>query len=173
MNKEKLQDLLASGENISILADFFLSHPIQIEQLMDIALKVEGKGSWRAIWVADRVHEKEPELIKPYIPRMVDALENMVDESKLRHLLKLISLNDIPSEKISMLLDFCLREFTDAERPVAIRVHAMQILYEISELEPDFKDELAQVIEHEMEYHGSAGISSRGKMILKKLSKTI
>jgi hypothetical protein len=171
MNKDEFQELLASGENIAIIVDFLLNRPDQIEHLMDIALNVPAKGSWRAVWVADRIHERKPELIKPYINRMVDALETINNESKLRHLLKLISLNDIPLEKLSFLLDYCIREFTNAERPVAVRVHAMQVLFEISELEPDFKPELVQVIEHEMEYHGSAGISSRGTSLLKKLSK--
>lgn len=45
----------------------------------------------------------------------------------------------------------------------------MQILFEISEYEPGFKPELIQLIEHEIEYHASPGIISRGKSLLSTL----
>jgi len=45
----------------------------------------------------------------------------------------------------------------------------MQILYNISEKEPELKPELIDVIENEMELHPTPGILSRGKKILKKL----
>jgi hypothetical protein len=45
----------------------------------------------------------------------------------------------------------------------------MQILFNIAQKEPDFSGELIELIEHEMEYHGSAGIASRGGKLLKKL----
>jgi hypothetical protein len=47
----------------------------------------------------------------------------------------------------------------------------MQILFNIAQKEPDFSGELIELIEHELEYHGSAGLASRGKKILKKLVK--
>jgi len=74
---------------------------------------------------------------------------------------------------VSFLLDFCIENLTSAKEPPAIRVHAMQILYNISEIERDFKPELLAIIEHELEYHSTAGISSRGLKIVKKLRKQI
>jgi hypothetical protein len=47
----------------------------------------------------------------------------------------------------------------------------MQVLYGISENEPDFKPELIQIIEQEMEYRPTPGIISRGSKLLKKLRK--
>ena len=72
---------------------------------------------------------------------------------------------------MAVLLNFCLEVFTNAAEPVAVRVHAMQILYNIAQKEPDFSGELIELIENEMEYHGSAGLASRGKKLLKKLIK--
>jgi hypothetical protein len=85
--------------------------------------------------------------------------------------LKLISLNDIQEENMAVLLNFSIEVFTNAAEPVAVRVHAMQILFNIAQKEPDFSGELIELIEHELEYHGSAGLASRGKKILKKLVK--
>ena len=169
MTRDEFYKLLESGENVRILTDFLLEHPNQIDQLVDIALNDPRKGMWRAMWIIDKIHEKSPKLIRPHINRMIEAIESISDDSKLRHLLKIISLNKIPQQHLSFLLEYGINELTNAERPVAIRVHAMQILFEISKQEPDFKQELIQLIEHEMEYHATGGINSRGKRLLKKL----
>jgi hypothetical protein len=49
----------------------------------------------------------------------------------------------------------------------------MQILYNISEIETDLKAELLAVVEHEMEYHSTAGILSRGSKLANKLRNQI
>ena len=170
MNRQELYDLLDSWENIQILIQHLIDHPEQIDLLMDIALNDTRKSSWRAAWLIDKVHEKQAGLIQPYIPEMILALRSINDDAKKRHFLKLISLNRLPGQQLSFLLDFCLNEFTNANQAVAIRVHAMQVLYEISETEPEFKHELIQLIGHEIEYHNSPGISSRGRKLLKKLA---
>ncbi|MGQ8338838.1 hypothetical protein ACUNWD_19935 [Sunxiuqinia sp. A32] len=171
MTNQEFYDLLDSWENIEVLLQYLIDYPKHIRTLIDIGLKDSRSSSWRAIWLADKIHEKQAHLIQPYIPELITSLRYINNESKKRHLLKLISLNKMPEEELSFLLEYCINEFTAAERPIAIRVHAMQVLFEISELEPDFKAELIQIIEHEKEYHGSAGIHSRGNKLLKKLEK--
>lgn len=172
MTKGELYNLLIAGENVPILVDFFVEQPDQINHLIDLALLDTRKGTWRAMWITDKIHEQRPELITPFLEQMHESIKTINDESKLRHLLKIISLNDIPENHLSYLLDYSIQQLTNAERPVAIRVHAMQILFQISEQEPDFKPELIQLIEHEMEYHATGGIKSRGKRLLKKLRKS-
>jgi hypothetical protein len=100
---------------------------------------------------------------------MTDFMLITKKSGKKRHLLKLISLHDIPEEKMAILLNFCIDVFTNAAEDIAVRVHAMQILFNIAQKEPDFAGELIGLIEHEIEFHGSAGISSRGGKLLKKL----
>jgi hypothetical protein len=84
-------------------------------------------------------------------------------------LLKLISLHPFQEKDVALLLDFCIGIFTNASEEIAVRVHAMQILFNITLLEPDFTGELIGLIENEIEHHGSAGIRSRGNKLLQKL----
>jgi len=49
----------------------------------------------------------------------------------------------------------------------------MQVLYNISEKEPELKPEILALIENEMENHFSAGILSRGGKLADKLRKQI
>jgi len=119
--------------------------------------------------MVDKIHEKHPELVVAYLPEMTAFLLKTQNSSKKRHLLKLISLHDIPEEKMALMLNYCIDAFTNAAEPIAVRVHAMQILFNIAQKEPDFAGELIELIEHEIEYHFSAGLESRGWKLLVKL----
>ena len=169
MTSAELIDLLKSGDNISLIAMHIGAHPELVETLMSITLKDGPDSSWRTAWTADKIHEHHPELIVPYLPSMIDFAVRTLNSGKKRHLLKLISLHDIPDEKMALLLNHCIQVFSDATEAIAVRVHAMQILFRIAEKEPGFTGELIGLIEHEIEFHGSAGIASRGRKLLKKL----
>ncbi|MDP3434554.1 MAG: hypothetical protein Q8T04_16560 [Bacteroidota bacterium] len=169
MTENELYTLILSWENIALVVQHISIFPENLDRLMSIALNDQLDKSWRAMYLAEMIHEKHPELILPFLPLMTEFLLTTQNASKKRHLLKLISLHDIPEEKMALLLNFCIEEFTNPEEPIAVRVHAMQILFNIAQKEPDFTGELINLIEHEIEYHGSAGISSRGRKLLKKL----
>ena len=171
MTENELSELLQSGENIPIMARYFTDHPELLPALMNIAADDRENSTWRAFWIADKIHEQQPDLIVPFLPAITDLALTTQNSSKKRHLLKLISLHDIPPERMAPLLNFCLDLFTNAMEAVAVRVHAMQILFNIALKEPEFTGELADLIEHEIEYFGSAGISSRGRKLLRELRK--
>jgi len=169
MNENEIQTLIQSWENLAILVRYIADYPEHVEIIMTKALDDSQPENWRAAWMVDKIHDKHPELIVPYLPLMTDFVLTTHNYGKKRHFLKLIGLHDIPKEKMGILLNFSMDIFTSASEPVAVRVHAMQILYNIAQKEPDFSGELIELIENEIEFHGSAGISSRGKKLLKKL----
>lgn len=168
MTEAELTELIQSGDNIPMLARYLTDHPEFIPKLLKIGENDED-STWRAFWIADKIHELNPDLIIPFLPEMTMLALKTDDQAKKRHLLKLISLNKIPEEKMGELLNFCLDQFTDASEPVAVRVHAMQVLFNIAQELPEFAGELIDIIEHEIEFHGSAGIASRGRKLLQKL----
>jgi hypothetical protein len=169
MNENEVRALILSWENLAILVRYIADYPEHLDIIMKKALDDSQPENWRAVWMVDKIHERHPELVIPYLPAMTSFLMTTQNASKKRHLLKLISLNEIQQENMAALLNFCIDEFTNAAEPVAVRVYAMQILFNIAQKEPDFSGELIELIEHEMEYHGSAGIASRGGKLLKKL----
>lgn len=172
MKKEDILALMESWDNVEILINEISNNPIYYDFLMDVALNSNEKNSWRAAWVIDKIHETHPQLILPYKEKIIQKLKAVSNLSKKRHFLKQISLLDIPDEHFGFLADYCLNTLSSAEPP-AVRVHAMQILYNISEKENDLKPELIHVIEQEIEYRSTAGITSRGAKLLKKLRKQV
>lgn len=172
MKKENLIEIIDSWENMNFMIREFSSQPELFSALMEIALYNPEHKTWRAAYLADKIHDNCPELILPYLNKMAERLETEKNPGKKRHFLKLLSMNEIPEKHFGFLVDFCLETMV-SEEPPAVRVHAMQILFNISEKEPDLKQEILAQIEHEMEYHATAGILSRGKKLAKKLRKQI
>jgi len=54
--------------------------------------------------------------------------------------------------------------------PVAVKVHAMQIIYNHTLIYPELKEELITVIEDQVE-NNSVGFKSRGMRIIRQLKK--
>lgn len=173
MTENDLREMINSWDNLLLTIHFISDHPEYVDILMNIAMDDSLKDSWRACWLVNKIQEKHSGLFEAYVDRIIYFLLKTNDSSKKREFLRLICLYPIPEAKAGLMLDFCINQFTSASEPVAVRVHAMQILFNISETEPELKYELVQLIEHEMEYHSSAGIKSRGGKLVMKLNKQI
>ena len=171
MKKEDLLLLLDSWDNLSLLINGNGKHHEYFDLLMDISLNDNSHKSWRAAYMADKIHDEYPDLILPYINKIIQILPILTNSSKKRHFLKLLSMHDLEKKHFGFLVDYCLNTLTSANEPPAVRVHAMQILFNISEKERELQPELIDIIEHEMEYHATPGIKTRGSKLVKKLKK--
>jgi|GEM_PF-213087 len=171
VTENELCEIIGSWENLLLACNYISDHPEYFGLLMKVALNDSTERSWRASWLVNKIQEKQPGLFEPYIDQVIDFIQQTSDNSKKREFLRLLSLYPVPEEKEAAMLDYCVRQLTSAGEPVSVRVHAMQILFNISEKEPDFKPELIHLIEHETGFHPSAGICSRGNRLLHKLYK--
>ncbi len=173
MTKKELLDLLASWENLELIINEVILHPEYMKLLIEIALYSNYPRRWRAAWMADKINDTTPELIIPFMEELISALHAETNSGIKRHILKLISKHEIPDKHQPFLLNYSHQCFTSASEPVAVRVHAMQILYNLSEKEPEFKPELLSLIQHETEVHSTPGIRARGKKLAILLEKQI
>lgn len=169
MKKEELRELLDRWENLPLTMREIERDSGLFHMLMEIALYDNWSKSWRAAWLADKIHDLNPEVIRPYLGEMIERLKTLGDHGKKRHILKLISMHEVPEKDEGFLLDYCLNALASAKEPPAVRVHAMQILFNLARSEPELRSEILAVIEHEMEYHATPGILSRGKKLVKQL----
>ena len=173
MEKEKWIELLNSWENFALIVGDVENYQDHLDQLMEIALSGDDSRYWRAAWLADKINEKNPGLMEPHVKPMIERLMVPLDSGRKRHFLKQISLFPTPDEYDGFLMDFCLKTLTSDHEPPAVRVHAMQVLFNLSEKLPDLKPELCTIIENEMEYHPTPGILTRGKKLVVKLTKQL
>ena len=79
-------------------------------------------------------------------------------------------MNNIPKEKQGEMLILCNDYIFSEKVPTAVKVHCLQIFYNITDEESDLKPELIQIIEDSYEFN-SAGYKSRASKLMKLLRK--
>jgi hypothetical protein len=173
MTKNELQEIVESWENLPVVIASMLEKPELLGILFEIAIDDTRPKNWRAMYLIDQIHDIRPEIVVPFFPEMRKFLFQTSNQSKKRHILRMFSVHEAPDEELGSLLELCIHDLTNAAAPIAVRANAMQILYNIAVKEPDFAGELIEIIAHEIEYHGSAGISTRGTKIIAKLRQLI
>ena len=173
MTQKDILELLDSWDNLPVIVKEIGNNQKYFSVLIEIALYNKEDKSWRAAYMVDKVCENYPELILPFVNKLIEQIKVEKHAGKRRHFLRQISMNIIPEAQFGFLVDYCLKVFTSSKERTAVRVHAMQILFNISEKETDLKPEILAIIEHEMEYHSTAGILSRGSKLVKKLRNQI
>ncbi len=171
MTKQELTELINAWINIEWLQQEIIAHPELYKLLIEIAFYSNDPKSWRAAYVLDKVTDQRPELLLPYLNPMINQLKIETNSSKKRHFLKLISQNEIPEDFSGFIFDYCCRAISSGKEPPAVRVHAMQNLFNLAQKYPELRGEVLSIIEHEMEYHSTAGIRSRGKKLVHTLRK--
>ncbi|MDD4107403.1 MAG: hypothetical protein PHH93_01645 [Prolixibacteraceae bacterium] len=58
MTKDELLSLLVSWDNLDLIISAILEQPRYMPLLMDIAINSSKPKSWRATWMADKIHDK-------------------------------------------------------------------------------------------------------------------
>jgi hypothetical protein len=173
MTKNELIKLLENWETLALIKSHIIGQPGFLPLLMEVTLTGTDRQSWRAAWVADKINEQQPGIMAPWIPGLTQAVRHLEHPGKKRQFLKLISLYPISPDDRGFLLEYCLGRLDDPSDPPAVKAHAMEILYQISREEPDFKEELLQVLEFLLERQDTAGIVARAKRLAGRLRKEV
>jgi len=139
-------------------------------ELIDIILNEEDPLPMRASWVAEGITLKYPDLISPYIKDLVKNLRKFTHPGTLRNLLKIFSRMDIDKKLHGILADICFEWIGAEDKPVAVKVHAMQILLNLTRTYPELKNELLEVIQ-EQTPRSSPGFKACAKKIKTELSR--
>lgn len=150
-----------------------IENPAIFIKLYEYSFSSDKHLSFRASWTLSKVCDRYPDIINPYLPQIVDSLYKIENESTLRSFLRILSLSD--PEKINprqqgLLADFCFNQLKSGFSAIAVKAYSMEILYNLVLIYPELGNELSTSIIILME-DVSAGITSRGRTILKKLSE--
>ena len=143
----------------------------KFNSLLDLALNEKDPVAWRAAWVLDGSDEENPGLASGSQSRIIHRLRYIKSTGTLRCLLRLLCRYDIAEEDQGILIDLCFGYMVSEFYPVAVKVHAMQIIYRHVLLYPELKDELVTVIRDQV-VHNSVGFKSRGMRIIKELENS-
>lgn len=157
-----------SGGELDIWKRSVLADEGLFNQLYELTFSQDHKIAWRACWIVDNASEDSPELLSPHIPEIVSRLAIEKSGSMKRHFTRILCRYKIPEELLGRLVDISFNLLSLTE-DVAVRANAMQLLFNISQREPDLKGELAMVLERLLEEGSTPGIVSRTKKLLQQL----
>jgi len=171
-NLQAIVNNMMSMKEAEWVATSAIENPAIFIKLFEYSHSSDKRLAFRASWTLTKVCDRFPEIIHPYLAQIVETLSKTENESTLRSFLRIISLNDL--EKINsrlhgILADFCFSTIKSGFSAIAVKAYSMEILYRLTLIYPELGNELSTSIRILME-DGSAGITLRGRAILKKLA---
>jgi len=161
---------LPSGMERDLLVGEIVHSDEHAGTLLRIALQEKDPLAWRAAWLLDCSDEKKPGLVQKHLSRIIGSLEGLQSRGTLRSLLRLLTRYRIPEKEQGLLIDLCFSYLVSELYPVAVKAHAMQIIYNHVLLYPELKNELIAVIEDQAE-NNTVGFKARGRILIKQMEK--
>jgi hypothetical protein len=126
--------------------------------------------AWRAAWSMYHLGHQQKVVFRPILNEMIIQLPSFKHDGQKRECMKILLLFDIQSLDMGKLLQISYDFLLNPQQALAVRVHAMQIIYEISEIEPELKAELKSSLLFLLP-NTSAGFKSRANKLLHKMKK--
>ncbi len=140
-------------------------------ELMNLLFSNEKVVAERAAWVVGHAAEARPQLVRPYLTRLLQNLRHPVHDAVKRNTLRLVQEAELTEEQMGLAPDLCFAFAPDPAEPAAVRAYALTICHRICQVEPGFADELRLTIETCFR-SSPAAVRSRAKKILKALEAT-
>ena len=160
-----------SKENTNFIANYIGNNQKQFDELIKLFDANEYRLTQRAAWVVGDLARLHPKLISPHFKKLVLNLRKpKLHDAVKRNTLRILQELDIPKSLWGEAADICFGFLMSNNEAVAIKVFSMTVLFNISKHVPEFREELAIIIEDQLPY-GSAGFKARGKKTLQGLSK--
>ena len=144
----------------------------RFKELLDLFLGSDYRITQRAAWAVSSWAELHPELIKPYLNKLVDNLE-LPDQHHAvkRNTLRVFQFMDIPEKSQGKLYDICIKFLLSMHEPIAIKAFSITVLQNLAMKYPDLQQELKVIFSDVAKHETSPAIVHRAKKALKEFSK--
>jgi 8-oxo-dGTP diphosphatase len=178
VNEEELRTMVAGvrgTREAEFLAVSASENPALLGKIFEYSFSDDQKLSFHASWALSKTCDRFPEVITPFLARLVDSLENVKNQSVERSFLRVASMADLgelDSRHLGILADHCFASLRSGFSAIAIKAYSMEILYKLAMIYPDLSKELADTI-NMLTGEGSAGIIAKGKIVLKRLEREL
>jgi len=169
------RELLLKGNSRSytdFVADIVGKRPELVSELWEIYLAMEEPVSRRAAWIIDTASENKPDWVIPFLSSLIEKLPVFNHDGLKRHALRMIARLPFAKDSEGVLLDIAFNWLSEPTESVAVKMYCMQILYRLSETEPDILQELYDTIEFQMA-DGTPGFRSIGSKMMHDIDRDI
>ncbi len=167
-----LEDLLPDTGKLTAIhaADVAVQRRDIIPALIKLAFADKYPISLRAANTVEIIDSQQPALIRPYYSKIIKALSGFEVVGVKRCFLKIFTRHsDLNNERVlCLLINACFAFMASYEETVAVKSYSLEILYQISNKEPELKNELIFAILDQSDKNSGAFKTCSDK-ILKKL----
>jgi len=148
------------------IVEFIGDDSQRFAELMKLLFAGDYRLTQRAAWSMNYCAERRPELILPYLPKLLDCLEreDMHDAVK-RNIVRLLQYIEIPKRLIGRVYSHCVDLIDDAYEPAAVRAFALTVAARIAKSEPDLLKELRLIVSKHLP-HTTAAFQKRAREVL-------
>lgn len=171
-----LKDLFSDSyrKTADLAVAYIGSDPVRFKLVLEFALEDDGQYAMRAARAINLSSFRHPQLIRPFLPLLVNKLGSFQNDGLKRGMLKTLFQRsyEYSDDVFGRLVDICFQFVNDPGEKVAIKIYALELLYRSSISYPEIKPEIISTIENIMPM-ASRGIQSRGKKMLKILYREI
>ncbi len=171
-----LEDLFfdSSRRTIDIAVNTIDDNPDVFKKILDFALEDKGKFAQRAARAIQMTSVKHPRLATPHLKDIINGMSGFKTGGLKRSMAKMISEIewDFDEETLGILAETCFKWVNDTNEEIAIKIYSQDILYRITNIYPELKNELIHTLDTQMP-RSSVAIKSRSRKMIKKLRKEI
>lgn len=142
--------------------------PKTINEIFKFTTCSDHKLAWRSAYLIDKIHDNNPQLISPFIDKIIKEVETTQNHGARRHFLRILSQYDLHKKVSGNFINVCFQWIQSEKIKVAVKAHAMRILYQLTEYYPELKQELKEVLIN-LPKNSSSGVKNRAQKLLQKL----
>lgn len=164
-----------SKNHIQNLARKIAKDPDLFARLMALFFDKKYATHQRISWTVAHCVEEKPDIMTPFLEDIILQLRQPDRIPAIRrNTLKIIADHHptLTEDLRGHLVDVAFNLLLSPKEPVAVKVHAMQVLFDYCQSEPELLEELRLIIEEQLP-NATAGFKSRGKKILKAIRQII
>jgi hypothetical protein len=166
---ELLADAYQSKWKATQVATYACSSEEAFRELMHCFESDEYRLAQRAAFSLSIASRARPELIQPYIGVLISQLKRTdVHDAIIRNSTRILQEVTIPEAFHGELMDAAFGLVQDRQVAIAIRAFCLTILFNLSKIYPEIKNELRVFIEESIEFEKPA-FQSRARKILKRI----
>lgn len=128
----------------------------------------EDPVSRRSAWVVDCFTENHPEYLDSKIEELSFHLPDFKTDGLKRHSMRMLSRSKLPADNLGILVDISFRWLQSPAESVAVKMYCVIILERVTQIYPEFKSELRDIIEIQLN-EATPGFKSIARKVLKRL----
>lgn len=162
------QALLAkhSKRHTTAIVEYIGDDAARFAGLMEIFFAGDYRLAQRAAWTMTYCAQHHPQLIQPYLPRLIDCLKQTdVHDAVKRNIVRLLQYIEIPPRLAAKVYSHCVDLVDDPSEPTAVRAFALTVAARIAQAKPALRNELQLIVSQHLP-HTTVAFQKRARAVL-------